>query len=87
MSEEDFLKSDTLSKQETEKLFHMLEIKLEHERRAWQRARSQIRVIRALGFLFLFVLIAGSLFAFYMLRMRAEEARLHKAQQTTFSIP
>ena len=87
MSEEDFLKSDTLSKQETEKLFHMLEIKLEHERRAWQRARSQIRVIRAMSFLFLFLLIAGSLFAFYMLRMRAEEARQNKAQQSTFSNP
>ena len=65
----------------------MLEIKLEHERRAWQRARSQIRVIRAMSFLFLFLLIAGSLFAFYMLRMRAEEARQNKAQQTTLSSP
>jgi len=87
VSEEDFLKSDTLSKQETEKLFHMLEIKLEHERRAWQRARGQIRVIRVLSFLFLFLLIAGSLFAFYMLRMRAEEARQNKGQQTTLSSP
>ncbi len=87
MSEEDFLKSDSLSKQETEKLFQMLEIKLDHERRAWQRARSQIRVIRALSFLFLFVLIAGALFAFYMIRVRAEEARLNKAQQTTLSSP
>ena len=87
MSEEDFLKSDSLSKQETEKLFQMLEIKLDHERRAWQRARSQIRVIRALSFLFLFVLIAGALFAFYMIRVRAEEARLNKAQETTLSSP
>ena len=65
----------------------MLEVKLGHERRAWQRARSQIRVIRALSFLFLFVLIAGALFAFYMIRARAEEARVNKSQQTTFSNP
>lgn len=87
MSEEDFLKSETLSKQETEKLFQMLDIKLDHERRVWQRTRSQIRVIRALSFLFLFVLIVGALFAFYMLRIRAEEARQNKGQQTTFSNP
>ena len=40
-----------------------------------------------MSFLFLFLLIAGSLFAFYMLRMRAEEVRQNKAQQTTFSSP
>lgn len=87
MSEEDSLKSDSLSKKETEKLLQLLDVRLSHERRAWQRAKAQIRVIRALSLVFLFVLIAGAFFAFYMIRARAEEQRLNRAPQTTASDP
>jgi hypothetical protein len=85
VSEEDFLKCDSLSKQETDKLFQMLDVKLGQERREWQRTKSQIRVVRALSFLFLFVLIIGAIVAFYVAYMRAQEHRTLKTEQTTLS--
>jgi hypothetical protein len=83
VSDEGSLKSDSLSKQETQKLFQMLEVKLNQERRTWQRKKSQIRVVRALSFLFLFALIAAVLIVFYMIQSRAQEHRLNKPEQTT----
>jgi hypothetical protein len=85
VSEEDFLKSDSLSKQETEKLFQMLEVKLGHERRTWQRAKSQIRIVRAVSFLFLFLLILAAFAAFYVIYYRVQEHRSNKAEPTTLS--
>jgi hypothetical protein len=83
VSEEDFLKSDSLSKQETEKLFQMLEVKLGHERRAWQRAKVQIQIVRALSFVFLFLLVLAAFAAFYIIYYRAQEHRSNKAEPTT----
>jgi hypothetical protein len=87
VSDEESLSSGSLSKQESEKLFLMLEAKLGHERQAWQRAKAQIRVVRALSFLFLLVLILGTVVGFYVLRARAEERRLNSTPQTTVSEP
>jgi hypothetical protein len=83
VSEEDFLKSDSLSKQETDKLFQMLEVKLGQERRAWRRARSQIRLVRVLSFLFLVLLIAGAACAFYFIYNQAQEQRTTTRPQAT----
>jgi ATP-dependent Zn protease len=79
------LKTDTNSKQETEKLFRMLEVKLGEERVAWQQSKSQIRVFRSASFVFLFLLIIGALAAFYFIFMRVQEQRSNGAGQTTFS--
>lgn len=87
MSDEDFLKSDSLSKQETEKLFQMLEIKLSHERQAWRKAKSQIRAVRAASFLFLFILIIVAIAGFYFVYNRAQEQRANKPEQTTLPAP
>ena len=79
------LKTDSNSKQETEKLFRMLEVKLGQERVVWQQAKSQIRVVRTASFLFLFLLIVGALIAFYFIFMRAQEQRVNRPEQTTLS--
>jgi len=79
------LKTDTNSKQETEKLFQMLEVKLGEERVVWQKSKSQMRVFRSASFVFLFLLIIGALAAFYFIFMRVQEQRLNGALQTTFS--
>ena len=79
------LKTDTNSKQETEKLFQMLEVKLGEERVVWQKSKSQMRVFRSASFVFLFLLIIGALAAFYFIFMRVQEQRLNGAGQTTFS--
>ena len=79
------LKTDSNSKQETEKLFQMLEVKLGQERATWGKAKSQIRVIRTASFVFLFLLIIGALAAFYFIFMRAQEQRSNSTQQTTLS--
>ena len=79
------LKTDSNSKQETEKLFRMLEVKLGEERVAWQKTKSQIRVVRTASFLFLSVLVIGSLVAFYFIFMRVQEQRANKTEQTTQS--
>jgi hypothetical protein len=79
------LKTDTNSKQETEKLFQMLEVKLGGERVAWQKSKSQIRTFRGASFVFLFLLIIGALAASYFMFMRVQEQRLNGPGQPTLS--
>ena len=79
------LKTDSNSKQETEKLFQMLEVKLGQERVAWQQAKSKMRVVRTASFLFLFLLIVGALIAFYFIFTRAQEQRVNRTEQTSLS--
>ena len=76
------LKAGGDGKQETEKLFQMLEVKLGQERVAWQKAKSQIRVVRTASFLFLFLLILAALAASYFIFYRAQEYRSNKSEQT-----
>ena len=85
MSEKEFFspKSGGDGKQETQKLFQMLEVKLGLERVEWQQTKSQIRTFRTVSFFFLFVLIVGALFAGYFIFLRAQEERSIRPQQTT----
>ena len=77
------LKSGSNSKQETEKLFQMLEVKLGQERVVWQKTKSQIRVLRTVSFVFLFLLIMGALAAFYFIFMQAQEHRSTQSEPPT----
>ena len=80
------LKSDANSKQETEKLFQMLEVKLGQERVVWQKSKSQLRTVRTASFFFLFLVIVGALVAFYFIFLRAQEQqRLIRAGEPTVS--
>ena len=79
------LKSGSNSKQETEKLFQMLEVKLGEERVVWQKAKSQIRAFRAASYIFLVLLVSGALAAFYFFFMRAQEQRSNRTEPTTLS--
>jgi hypothetical protein len=87
VSDEDSLKSDSLSKQETDKLFQMLELKLGHERVAWKRAKSQMRVVRTASILFLFLLIVAALAAGYFVFYRTQELCSNKTEQRTLPEP
>ena len=78
-------KSGSNSKQETEKLFQMLEVKLGEERVVWQKSKSQVRVFRAASYVFLVLLITGALAAFFFIFMRAQEQRSKPAEPTTLS--
>ena len=79
------LKTDSNSKQETEKLFQMLEVKLGQERVVWRKAKSQVRVVRLASYIFLFLLITGALAAFYFIFLRAQEQRSNRSEPTTLS--
>ena len=72
------LKTDSNSKQETEKLFQMLEVKLGEERVVWQKSKTQIRVVRKASYIFLFLLITGALVAFYFMFLRVQEQRSNR---------
>jgi hypothetical protein len=76
---------ETDSKHENEKLFQMLEVKLGQERIAWQRAKSQIRVVRTISYLFLFLLIVGALAAYFLVFLRLPERRSTPPEPTSLS--
>lgn len=53
------------SETDPEVLARLLEIELMQKRAAWQRATAQRNTVRALAFLFLFVVIAGAIAAYF----------------------
>jgi hypothetical protein len=53
------------SETDPEMLARLLEIELMQKRAAWQRASSQRNTMRMMAFLFLFVVIAGALAAYF----------------------
>lgn len=48
-----------------DRLNRLLENELEQKRAEWMHCRERYRTIRVLSFLFLFLIIAGSLLAFF----------------------
>ena len=50
-----------------EQLAKLLEIELMQKRAAWQRTNASRKNLRTLSFLFLFIVIAGAMIAFYLL--------------------
>lgn len=68
------------------KLAQLLEMELMAKRAAWERSRTSLRNLRALSFFFLFLIIAGALFAFFFFFSpdRVEELRsIHAAASPT----
>lgn len=63
----------------------MLEVKLGQEREVWQKTKSQMRVVRTVSLVFLFLLVIGAVAAFYFIFTRAQEHRLQQPDQTTLS--
>ena len=65
---------------EAETVGQLLEIQLAEKRSEWKRASSRYRTFRSLGFGFLFLIIAGALFAFFVIFSRVNEERpMHQA--------
>jgi hypothetical protein len=60
---------------ESGKLSRLLELELAQKRLKWKRASARYRTIRSLGFLFLFILIIGTLLAFFFVFSRVNEER------------
>lgn len=58
-----------------EQLTRLLEIELIQKRAAWARESARYTKIRAAGLLFLFVIVIGSLLAFYLMYSTASDQR------------
>lgn len=64
-----------LADNDPEKISQFLELRLAQKRAEWKRAARHYRMLRSLSFLFLFVIIAGALFAFFVIFSRLNEGR------------
>jgi len=60
---------------EADTLSQLLEIQLAEKRSEWKRASSKYRTVRSIGFVFLFLVIGGALFAFFIAFSRVNEER------------
>ena len=65
-----------------EKLAKLLELELMQKRAGWQQAKQRRGALRTASFFFLFVVIAGALFAYWMLFSQGtvEDLRQHRPQ-------
>jgi hypothetical protein len=72
-----------------EQLSRLLELELMQKRAAWKNASARHHQIRVASFVFLFILIVGSLFAYFMLfsRMREQRVNQHPSPTPTISGP
>ena len=61
-----------------EKLSRLLELELMQKRVAWKNASARHNKLRTASFAFLFILIVGSLFAFYLLFSCMNEQRANQ---------
>jgi hypothetical protein len=64
-------------------LSQLLEIQLAEKRSEWKRATSRYRAFRSIGFVFLFLVIAGALFAFFVFFSGVNEERPTHRTSTT----
>jgi hypothetical protein len=64
-----------LTENDPEQLAQLLESELAEKRAEWKRAGGRYHTVRAASFLFLFVVIAGALVAFFLLFSRVNEER------------
>lgn len=69
-----------------EKLSRLLELELLQKRAEWKNATSRHSKLRTASFLFLFILIVGSLLAFYFLFSRVSEQRPNQGQTPASSV-
>jgi hypothetical protein len=56
----------------SEQIDQLLEIEFEQKRSEWKRQRGQYHTIRAISFLFLFLVIAGALLGFFFVFLRLQ---------------
>lgn len=68
-------------------LSRLLELELIQKRATWKQAGERYRVVRAAGFVFLFVLIVGCLVGGYFVFMRMNETRPNQPSAATDSVP
>ena len=83
---------DTLGKTESVKndpgeLARVLELELIQKRAAWQRAGARYRAIRTISVIFLFIVIAASLAAFFLFFSRAHDAPPKQDDATSTVVP
>jgi hypothetical protein len=71
----------------TDELARALDIELAQKRAGWQRDREKYRTIRAASFVFLFLVILGALFVFYLCLGRVNQARTSQPAPTPASSP
>jgi hypothetical protein len=64
-----------LAENDPEKISQLLELQLTQQRAAWKQASARYRLFRSLSFFFLFLVIAGGLFVFFVISSRFNEER------------
>ena len=64
-----------LSDSDPEKVGQLLELHLAQKRAEWKRANARYRTIRSASFVFLFLLIVGTVLALFLVFSRVNEER------------
>ncbi len=82
-----FLMPEDDGTQETsaEKLCQMLEWQLAYERAGWRRAKFRRRTIRAASFLFLLLLVIGTLVGSFLIFSRAGDQHSNRPRSNSFA--
>ena len=70
-----------------EELGKLLELELAQKRAVWESAAARHRQIRTLGFLFLFLLVVGGFFLFFIALMRVNEQRAKRPSPAATQSP
>jgi hypothetical protein len=76
-----------LKEVDPDNLSRLLELELIQKRATWKQAAERHRALRAAGFVFLFLLIAGCLVGGYFAFMRMNETRPNQPSAATDSVP
>lgn len=76
-----------LKEVDPDNLSRLLELELIQKRATWKQAGERYRVVRAAGFVFLFLLIVGCLVGGYFAFMRVNETRSNQPSAATDSVP
>jgi hypothetical protein len=69
-----------------ERLSRLLELELMQKRAAWKNASARHNKLRTASFVFLFILIVASLFAFFVFFSRMNEQRANQRPPPTPSV-
>lgn len=75
------------TKPSADEMAKLLEIELAQKRAAWQNASARNKNVRAMGFMFLFIVVIGALFAFYYVVTQVNERRANGTQPTATATP
>jgi len=75
-----------LADNDPEKISQLLELQLAQKRAEWKRAGARYRTLRSLSFLFLFLIIVGGLFAFFLIFSRVNEGHPNRPNATTNAV-